>query len=91
MNPDIKRLEERIKQLETKLEALGNSSTIPFNVDRAFRTRLASSNLATSSKSASSEDEAIDEAGIATHNVLKRPDGYLQADISGIKYIPFYD
>lgn len=92
MNPDIKQLQERIDKLEKQLKLFESSTTIPLLVDTAFRTRLSTSNpLQTSAKSASSENQAVNEAGAGTYNVIAPPDGFLKSVIAGTTYyLPYY-
>lgn len=85
--------EERIEFNEMKafIESLKDSSSIPFEVDRAFRRRLSSDDIAISTKDVNSEDKAVNEGGAGTYNVLKEPDGFLQKRIgSAMYYIPYY-
>jgi hypothetical protein len=83
----------RVSKLERELNALKSSSTIPFEVDRAFRDRFRDILvLNVSSKNASSEDQAVDEGGISTYAVLGDPDGFLEVIIAGTPYyLPYYD
>ena len=87
--------EELKKQIDDLLawkKSLEASYSIPLNIDQAFRSRfITTSGITTSTKSASSEDQAVAEAGSATYNVLKSPDAFLQVSINGaVKYIPIF-
>lgn len=88
MNP----LEQRVKALEDKFKSLQSSTTIPYDIDGAFRKRFASSiGLVASSKGANSEDVTINEAGSASKDVLGDPVGFLEVMVGGsIRYIPYY-
>jgi hypothetical protein len=85
---------KRIEALEAEIIALKNTTTIPREVDQAFRDRFGLVNyaiLAGSLKSASSENQSVDEAGIATYSVLKPPDGFRQFVVGGTPlYFPYY-
>jgi len=91
MNEEYK---NRIEELERKFKALEAGGTLPKPVEDAIRERLRIdiiSATTTSSKSTSSENQAVNEAGIATYSVLKTPDIFLQVTISGtIYYIPAF-
>lgn len=80
-----KRLQKQIDQLEARLDQLSNNATIPFEVGEAFRARLFG--LGSSTKTASSETQSVNEAGGSTYSVAKPMDGFLEA---GDKRIPYY-
>lgn len=87
-------MEQKIIALEAVIKAMGNSNLIPFDVDQAFRDRLGIGDIPVvqvDAKSASSEDQAVNEGGAATYNVLKSPDGWLSLEIEGTTYVvPHY-
>lgn len=85
-------LEKKILALENWKKSLENSQSIPLNVNQAFARRLTGNlGLSSSSKSNSSENQAVNEGGAATYNVLKSPDGFLQITIDGTTYyIPYF-
>ena len=84
----------RITELEQKLDALNNANSIPFDVDQAFRERLGADRatlVSVASKTTNSENQAVNEGGSATYQVLKGPDGWLSLEIAGTIYvIPHY-
>lgn len=89
MDKPIKILEQRITALEEENKKLRASTTIPFDVDAAFRTRLGTPK--SSSKVSTSENQAVDEGGSMTYSVLKAPDGFLEVSIGAtIYYLPYY-
>jgi hypothetical protein len=92
---DERDLIHRITLLEERLKKLENSTTIPFEVEQAFRDRLRISSYSTiesDSKSASSENQAVNEGGSATYSVLKSPDRFVKVVINGQnRYLPAYD
>lgn len=90
---DTTQLEKRIAELEAFMNALKSSNSIPIEVDGAFRRRFLNvDDILVSSKSASSENQAVDESGTSSFNVLKPPDGFLQKTINGsVRYIPYYN
>lgn len=93
-------MEERVKQLESEVQELKDfikllqaDTTIPFDVEGAFRKRLEDLALAvtTSSKSAGSENQAVNEAGMATYSVLGTPTGWLEIVLDNTTYyIPYF-
>lgn len=84
--------ETKLNEVYDFVQSLKNSTTIPLEVDTAFRERLTSiSGLVVSGKTASSEDVSINEGGLALHTVLDDPVGFLQIDIgSATYYLPYY-
>lgn len=82
----------RIEELERFVKALQSSTTIPFEVDGAFRKRFNDLVVTTSTKVATSEDQAVNESGASTYSVLKSPDLFGAVRLNGaVKYIPLYD
>lgn len=90
----VKILQEKIVTLERRLNLLESTTTIPFSVEQAFRSRLEIDTLAqfeASAKSATSENQAVNEGGSASYSVLKAPDGFRQNTSGGTTfYIPYY-
>ena len=71
-------------------KSLENSSTIPLQIDQSFKDRF-SSTLVSSSKSATSENKSVNEAGVATYSVLNPPDAFIQITVNGtLYYIPVF-
>lgn len=92
MEEQVKLLEQRVMRLEKEDKKLRSSTTIPFDIDQAFRARLKSiTGLSVSSKGVNTEDQAVNEAGVAAYDVLGDPDGFLEINIGGtIYYLPYY-
>lgn len=79
MDTTNEELNSRLEALESFVASLKSAADLPFEVDSAFRERLAdlvAVRLAVSSKSLNSEDVSINEGGVATHVVLDDPDGW---------------
>lgn len=93
MNEEIKQLQEQVVKLTQRLDSLQSSTTIPFDVDRAFRDRFRDiTGLSVSSKNLDSEDQAVNEGGASTYSVMGDPDGFLQITISNVAYyIPYFN
>lgn len=85
-------LQKKIEVLENEIASLKASSTIPFEIDKAFSDRFklnSFSKVILSSKASNSEQIAVNSAGSTP--VLLAPDAFLQVTISGtIYYIPAF-
>lgn len=94
MQEQIQQLTRRIEALENENRLLKSSNTIPLEIDQAFRDRFLSGvtqAIVADSKSASSENQAVNEGGVATYNVLKPPDGFVSTVLNGATiYIPYF-
>lgn len=89
----MENLQEQINKLEELWNSLTNSTTIPKEVDSAFRTRLKdiSQTISISSTSASAHNRAVNESGSGTYSVLSTPSGYLTVTIAGTaRDIPYF-
>lgn len=86
---------KRIEDLEEKMKLLESQTTIPLNIEKAFKNRLevdTKTTISADSKAASSENQAVNEAGSATYSVLKTPDRFVRVVINGNnRYLPAYD
>ncbi len=81
---------QQLDELTTFKRNLEATYTIPKNVNDAFAQRLAVG-LAVSTHSATSKNQAVNEAGVATYSVLGIPNGFLQTTVAGvIYYIPYW-
>lgn len=91
MTPDQ---EQKLNEVYDFIQKLKADSTIPYEVDQAFRKRLGIASftpLVVSAKGTNSEDVSINESGIASHTVLADPSGFLQITIGSTAYhIPYY-
>lgn len=94
MNPEIEQLKIKLEQLEQEIRLLKSASTIPFDFEMALRERLnigAFNTVTGSSKGATSENQSVNEAGVASYSVLKAPDAFLQVTVaSTVYYIPVF-
>lgn len=87
MDKEIEKLNNRITELENQIKLLRNTTTIPFDIDRAFYERFKMvefARLSPSTKSATSESQSVDEAGSASYTVLKNPDGFEERVVGGV-------
>lgn len=81
--------EQRIKKLEREIAQLKSFTTIPFEVEGAFKTRLGIAELArisVSTKGVDTEDVTVNEAGASSYAVMNDPDIFLQLSVSGTTY-----
>lgn len=86
-------VEQRITQLENEMRLLKAASTIPYDVEVAFKSRLGVDNngLRSTTKAASTESKTVNEAGTDTYTVSKIMDGFVQYTLNGtIIYLPYY-
>lgn len=86
-------VEQRITQLENEMRMLKAASTIPYDVEVAFKSRLkiGEGELATSTKAASTESRTVNEAGTSSYSVSRLMDGFVQKNLLGTTiYIPYY-
>lgn len=88
-------LKKSVVSLEKQMLALNNNATIPFDVGVAMKARILQDAgvLATSSKSASSENVSVltSTGPNVFASVLTPPDGFLAVAITGnVYYIPYY-
>jgi len=92
-------LQQQINDLKAELNKLKSSTTIPYDVDRAFRDRFRDILvLKESVKTASSEDATVVSSvdfglqTVGTDAVLNSPTGFIETVIAGTNYyIPYYD
>jgi hypothetical protein len=83
---------KRITELENRLKLLENTTTIPLEIDRAFRDRLGideKTTLGASTKNISTETQAVNEGGAGSYSVPKMFDGFYQTEAG--THIPYYD
>lgn len=82
-NADLKKRLEKIEQYTTSL-----GGSLEF---RNLVKEYAKTSLSVSTKGADEEDQAVNEAGSGTYNVLKEPVGFLEVEIDGTTYnLPYY-
>ena len=69
-----------------------SSHSIPLSIDQAIRARfLTAPVIKASAKGNDSEDQAVNEGGLALYNVLKEADDFLEVTVdNAIYYIPVY-
>ena len=89
----MEELRQQLNELLAWKKSLEMSATIPLPIDQAFRARLGINGTTTSTKVSTSEDQAVNEAGSATYNVLKSPDGFAKVVLENgnTVYLPYYD
>jgi hypothetical protein len=91
MDNKLYQLEQQIIQLQTQLDMLRSSATLPYDVEQAFKARIITEFLNPSTKTAASETQAVDEGGSATYDVAKPMDGFEERIVDGqTRYYPYY-
>lgn len=81
---------QKLNEVYEFMQQLKSSSSIPQDVDGAFRDRLQLGGKI-SSKTVASETQAVNEGGSASYNVPKLHDGYKQETINNtVIYLPYY-
>lgn len=94
MNKELEQVKNELAELKQQFELLKSTTTIPFDIDRAFYERykmVEFARLSPSSKSASSESQTVAEGGAATYTVLKNPDGFEQREVGGaLRYYAYW-
>ena len=96
MNPQEKEQFKR-EVINEVMSVLGRYDRIPLEVQQALARRFKLDSvpaIQTGNKLATSENQAVDEAGVATYNVLGPPDRFrllTSSDGTVIGYIPIYD
>ena len=85
---------QEINNLKEEIKKLKSAATIPYETEQALRERLRLASFMSiygSSKSATSENQSVNESGSSSYSVLKPPDIFLQVTVSGVLYyIPVF-
>ncbi len=76
--------EQQLNELVTTINSLKEASQVDPDIARTLGLIL----TGTSGKAAGAENQAVDEAGLSTYNVLGAPDGFI---LLGDKNVPFYN
>jgi hypothetical protein len=91
---ELQLLRQEVMELRRELNSLKANTTIPQEIEQAFRARFlldTYASLGPSSKTAASETQAVDEAGMATYSVAMPPNGFREFITGGtVLYIPYY-
>lgn len=90
---EVERLQDLVDGLQGQLDMLKSNSTIPNDIGEAMKARVLTdvNPVAISSKSSTSENQAVNESGASSYSVLKAPDGFLETTINGTTYyIPYF-
>ncbi len=77
-------MQREIAELQFILRSFLSGAELDPQIVRTITTMLTT----TSSKSATSEDQSVNEAGVATYSVLKPPDRFIRI---GDNNVPAYD
>lgn len=91
LKQEISQLQNSIRELKVFNEQLKMSNTIPLSIEQSFKARFISNLLSLSTKSVSTESQAVNEAGAGSYTVAKPMDGFKLYNDSGTPiYIPYY-
>lgn len=91
---EFQEMKRELKELKDFKSSMEQYSKVPYRVQEALARRFKLStfpSVVSSVKTASSEDQAVNEAGSGTYNVLASPDGWLElydANNNFLGYIP---
>jgi len=92
---DIRELKERVMALESEMESLKMNYSIPLEFAQSFNERFlkgAIKDAETSVKSATSENQDVNEAGSGSYSVLGPPVAFIQFSVQGtLRAIPVYN
>lgn len=89
----MEQLQEQVNKLEEQWDLLTSSTTIPKEIDAAFRARLSniSQTIGLSSTSATAHNTSVNESGSGTYSVMGIPTGFLTITINGtVRDIPYF-
>ncbi len=87
MSPDqlkIQELETKVATLERQMREFLSAAELSPQIIRSIGVAISSA----SSKSASSENQSVNEAGVSSYSVLKPPDRFIRI---GDNNVPAYD
>ncbi len=98
MNPDILdiknqigQINEAVKKLTDRLNALGNKTTIPNDIDNALTARLFPNGLVLADNTADSPDTISIPVGMSTFIAAAPMTGFILIEFNGITYkVPYY-
>jgi hypothetical protein len=88
MPNEFEQLQQKVDMLERKLATLNNPAEMDPNLVAALTERIAENFAPTSGTGASANDQAVDEGGVDTYNVMGDPDGFFT--ING-KDVPYFN
>ena len=88
MTPEEKR---KLQEVYDFIQKLKSSTTVPFEVEGALRERLNPVSFTTSTKTTASETQAVNEGGMASYDVAKPADAFVELTWNNTRiYIPYY-
>jgi hypothetical protein len=84
-------LQRRIEVLEQFVRDLQAAHTLPKDFSTAIQSYFENNEISLSTKSATSENRGVNEAGTSNYSVMGTPDGFLEVVVNGIiYYIPYF-
>lgn len=97
MNPELQQLKREVEELKLKVKTLASHTTIPFEVEKAFRSRLGIKDLQEEVENAGNPTapylQSVNEGGVATYTVPAVQDGLLKVRLEHRLnvYVPYWD
>lgn len=89
----MEQLQEQVNKLEEQWNSLTSTTTIPKEIDVAFRARLSNiaQTISISGTSATAHNATVNESGSSTYSVMAIPTGFLTITINGTaRDIPYF-
>lgn len=84
-------MQRRITELERIVKSLTSSTTIPYDIAKAFEKRLSPVSGDSNATSPSTVTQAVNEAGSGTYNVATVPTGFITIVVNGnSRAVPYY-
>lgn len=91
MQEQINQFQIEINKLQEQVDLMRSSGSFPYDIEQAIRARIEPVSLLSSTKTAASETQAVNEGGSGSYNVAKPMDGFEERVVDGIKrYYPYY-
>lgn len=88
---DNQEIQRRIEELERIVKSLTSSTTIPYNIAKAFERRLNPVLGDSNATDPSTVTQAVNEAGSGTYNVATVPAGFITIVVNGnSRTVPYY-
>lgn len=84
-------LEKRIAELERVVKSLSASTTIPYDIAKAFEKRLSPVSGDSNATNPSTVAQAVNEAGAGSYSVAQVPTGFITIVVNGnSRTVPYY-
>lgn len=94
LKQEVNKLDSKMDEIFEMIKSLGNSSTIPIDVDAAFRDRFLQdlAVIQPSTVGATTHNKTVNEGGTDVYAVMNKPDGFVQSEVNGSTVIiPYFN